>query len=66
MANEVKGRWLYMGERDVDSRSKNDDQNSSNSLSRDFIPSPDALRFEEKSKSYFEVLLRARQVDNHY
>ena len=61
---EVKRKVVYMGERDVIQEARTMIKTLRTAFSRDFIPSPDALRFEENLNHILEVLLRARQVDN--
>ena len=53
-----------MEERDVIQEARTMIKTLQTAFSRDFTPSPDALRFEENLNYILEVLLRARQVDN--
>ena len=53
-----------MEERDVIQEARTMIETLQTAFSKDFIPSSDAIRFEENLNHILEVLLRARQVDN--
>ena len=61
---EVKRKVISMEERDVIQEARTMIETLPTAFYKDFIPSSDALRFEENLNHILEVLLRARQVDN--
>ena len=54
----------FYGRKGCDSRGKDDDHPSSNSLFKGFTPSPDTLRFRENLDQMLKGLRKARRVDN--
>ncbi len=61
---KVRRKVVYMEERDVIQEARTMIKTLQTAFSRDFTPSPDALRFEKNLNHILEILLRARQVDN--
>ena len=53
-----------MEERDMIQEARTMIETLQTAFSKDFIPSSDALRFEENLNHILEVLLRARQINN--
>ena len=61
---EVKRKVVYMGERDVIQEARTMIKTLRTAFSRDFIPSPDALRFRGNLDQMLKGLRKARRVDN--
>ena len=57
---KVKRKVVYMGERDVIQEARTMIKTLRTAFSRDFIPSPDALRFEENLNHILEVFIEGK------
>ena len=63
---EVKRKVVYMEERDVIQEARTMIKTLQINFSRDFTPSPDAVRFQESLNDILRCLKKAERVDNRF